>query len=93
MKNVTQNNSFVNFSGHDPNNTVITASSPIFVEKGGNKAPAAVAGLQIKYNKLEELLMNVSHSVSNRFQEEQCRGRRNCRIKKSPMCESEVSPE
>lgn len=45
------------------NETVVTASHAIFVEKGGYKAPAAVVGLQYKYSAFRETFFNITSGV------------------------------
>lgn len=75
------------------NETVVTASHAIFVEKGGYKAPAAVVGLQYKYSAFRETFFNITSGVSYRvplrgtlvtgktfeFPFEQCTGGVSCR--------------
>ena len=45
------------------NETVVTASHAIFVEKSGHKAPAAVVGLQYKYSAFRETFFNITSGV------------------------------
>lgn len=45
------------------NNSVVTASHAIFVEKDGYRAPVAVVGLQYKSSNLRENFFNITSSV------------------------------
>lgn len=45
------------------NESVVTASHAIFVEKGGYKAPAAVVGLQYKNSAFRETFFNITSGV------------------------------
>ena len=42
----------------DPNNTVVTASTPIVVSVNSQDAVAAVTGFQMKYNKFHEFVLS-----------------------------------
>lgn len=46
------------------NESVVTASHAIFVEKGGYKAPAAVVGLQYKNSAFRETFFNITSGVN-----------------------------
>lgn len=46
------------------NDSIVTASHAIFVEKGGYKAPAAVVGLQYKHSSFKETFFNITSGVS-----------------------------
>lgn len=46
------------------NDTLVTASRAIFVEKQGNKAPAAVVGYQFKHKALSCLFFDIATAVS-----------------------------
>ena len=45
------------------NETVVTASHAIFVEKDGYRAPAAVVGLQYKNSAFRETFFNITSGV------------------------------
>lgn len=45
------------------NESVVTASHAIFVEKGGYKAPAAVVGLQYRNSAFRETFFNITSGV------------------------------
>lgn len=47
------------------NESVVTASHAIFVEKGGYKAPAAVVGLQYKNSAFRETFFNITSGVNS----------------------------
>lgn len=46
------------------NESVVTASHAIFVEKGGYKAPVAVVGLQYRNSAFRETFFNITSGVS-----------------------------
>ena len=60
---MNQPNLNVNCAAGIMNESLVTASHAIFVEKDGYRAPAAVVGLQYKNSALRETFFNITSGV------------------------------